>query len=205
MRHQPSSIPVFYRLSFSGLFLLCLSLLTANMAGAGSSRLSQVEIVEIEPNRAGGYAYRLTYCVDAPIEVFWRFKTDFTSDEIADGRHIRSHQYIGRRGNKVLTETRFAGFPRARFVWKTTVYDDQNRLSFDLVKTDLPGHRFHFGTIQLKSRGAMTEVVQIAYFDFLGAPFWIINPWQGGMRSFLFAIVQWEQAKIIQTMERYRK
>ena len=192
-----------YLVSVIGI-LIFIWLLTAGTAHANNRKPFQKNMVIVETNRAGGYAYRLTYYVDVPIEVFWRFKTDFTSDEIAESRHIRRHTFMGRQGNNVITETQFAGMPHSRFVWKTTVYEGQYRLAFSLIQTNFPGHRFHYGHIQLRPSGKGTEVTQVAFFDFVGASIWVINPWRGGMKSFLNSIADWEQQKITKIAKRYR-
>ena len=43
-------------------------------------------VYRIEPESRGGEGYKLVYLVPVPIEVFWRFKTDFHGDFIETNR-----------------------------------------------------------------------------------------------------------------------
>ena len=78
-----------------------------------SSRSSMHEEISLErvssPN--GGYGYRLRYYVPAPIDVFWRFKTDFDNDILLTNEEIIEHRLLESFDNSVVTENRYATAP----------------------------------------------------------------------------------------------
>ena len=55
---------------------------------------------------ADGYGYRLQYYVAAPLEKFWRFKTDFDSDVLLTNKELIGHRLVRTIGNVVITENR---------------------------------------------------------------------------------------------------
>ena len=60
-------------------------------------------IYKLNPQRQDGRGYKLIYVVDAPLDVFWKFKTDFDNDFLQSNKYIRSHRFIRRQGNEVIT------------------------------------------------------------------------------------------------------
>ncbi len=153
----------------------------------------RTSIFELKPQRQSGAGYKLVYLVDAPIDVFWKFKTDFDNDFLLTNKFIKSHRMLSRRGNVVVTEDLFSedlhGLrSRAKFRWQTTLSPAQYRMDFVLLNPEECSQRFHYGYIQLDAVGApgeKTKVIQVAYFDFFGVYFWVKYPWYGGMKNFL--------------------
>ncbi|MGD2187281.1 MAG: hypothetical protein PVI71_14215, partial [Desulfobacterales bacterium] len=162
-------------------------------------------IIKLKPLHQTGKGYKLVYVVDAPIEVFWKFKTDFDNDFLSSNKFIKSHQLLSRRGNVVVTEDRFTKDlythkPGAKFRWQTTIFPERYRLDYVLLNPEQCGQKFHHGYIQLetlKAIGQKTKVTQVAYFDFFGAFFWVNYPWYGGMMDFLKYTARWEQETIL--------
>ena len=58
--------------------------------------------------RGQGEGYRMAYCVELPLEIYWQFKTDFHNEFLTGNPQIKMHRFVGREGNAVLTENRFA-------------------------------------------------------------------------------------------------
>jgi len=161
-------------------------------------------LYRIEPEARGGEAYKLVYLVPAPLEVFWRFKTDFNNDFLVTNKFIREHRFVGQHGNVVVTEDTYTNAPGKVFRWKTTIHPAQHRLEFILDNPVECDQRFHYGYIQLEPLGkTQTKVTHVAYFDFLGASLWANYPWPGGMSSFLRYTATWEQETILRLRERY--
>jgi hypothetical protein len=75
-------------------------------AQAGQKRLvnDEVFIYQIAPDKRGGKAYKLVYLVEVPIDVFWKFKTDFDNDFLVKNKFIRKHNFISQNGNTFITE-----------------------------------------------------------------------------------------------------
>jgi hypothetical protein len=161
-------------------------------------------LYRIPPEARGGEAYKLVYLVPAPLEVFWRFKTDFNNDFLVSRRYIREHGFISQQGNVVITEDIYTSAPGKSFRWKTTIHPSQHRLEFVLDNPVECDQRFNYGFIQLEPFGeAQTKVTHLAYFDFFGASLWANYPWPGGMSSFLRYTAAWEQETILRLKERY--
>ena len=152
-----------------------------------------------------GEGYRMVYCIDVPLAVFWQFKTDFQNDFLIDNPHIDTHHFIDQRDNVVLTENRYAHDRKRLFRWQTTIHSRDHRLEFKLVNADEAGQKYHFGTIRLESRGNHTIVYQSARFRFSGATLWAWYPWRGGMRSFLSDFVRWEQETAVDWQSEYEE
>jgi len=76
---------------------------------------NEVSVSEIEPDQGGGRAYRLTYWVPVPIDVYWRFKTDFDNDFLVSNKFIREHQFISRTGDIAVTENKYTHGPDVFF------------------------------------------------------------------------------------------
>lgn len=173
----------------------------------------QALIYELRPKRQSGAGYKLVYLVDAPIDVFWKFKTDFDNDFLVTNKFIKSHNLISRRGNVVVTEDLFSEElythrPRAKFRWQTTLSPADYRMDFVLLNPEECGQKFHYGHIQLEAVEGFsnkTRVIQVAYFDFFGVFFWLKYPWYGGMRYFLEYTARWEQDMILKRKATYIK
>ena len=169
-------------------------------------------ISKIRPQQQAGRGYKLVYVVDVPIDVFWKFKTDFDNDFLITNKFIKSHRMISRRGNVAVTEDQFSEDlytqnPHAKFRWQTTLSPAIYRLDFELLNPEECGQKFHYGYIQLeelKTIDQKTRVTQVAYFDFFGAFFWVNYPWYGGMTYFLEYTARWEQKAILKLQSKYK-
>ncbi|KJS33243.1 MAG: hypothetical protein VR64_03270 [Desulfatitalea sp. BRH_c12] len=176
------------RLCFSA-WVACATLMAAGNATATDS----IQITHAAPDARGGQAYRMTYQVDLPLDVYWRFKTDFDNTFLEANPYILSHRLISRSGDTVVTENYYKSLPEVYFRWQTRIMAERHRLEFELIATNQTGNRFHYGFIQLYADNGRTRVVQVARFDFWGASFWSKYPWRGGMRSFLKDTAEWER------------
>ncbi len=170
-------------------------------------------IRKLQPQQKGDsrYGYELVYIVDAPLDVFWKFKTDFDNDFLMTNKYIVSHRMISNHENVVVTENIFSDDlythkPKAKFLWQTTLFPAQYRLDFVLLNPQECGQEFHYGSIQLEAAGTSgqkTKVTQTAYFDFFGVSFWVNYPWYGGMEDFLTYTADWEQTTILRLKSKY--
>jgi hypothetical protein len=166
--------------------------------------LSEQKIIfRIEPEERGGEAFKLIYLVPAPIDDFWRFKTDFKGNFLLSNKYIKAHRLIHEIGNVTITENRYSNRPNKTFRWRTTVYPDQYRLDFQLENPQECGQQFHYGTIQLEPFRSYTKVTHIAYFDFFGASLWVNLPVEGGMSTFLNYTASWEKETISRLRHKY--
>lgn len=202
IRHWLSHVLPVILWGLSGIFLLAVD----TDADDGLSNISgseEVEISYVEPDPRGGRAYKLVYVVEVPIDVYWRFKTDFDNDFLLNNKYIRKHRLVSRSDDTVITKNRYTMGPDADFKWETTVFESAHRLEFVLLNPDEVGQRFHHGYIELSAEAKETRVTQVAYFDFWGATFWAIYPWSGGMRDFLRYTAEWEQETILRLRSRY--
>ena len=162
-------------------------------------------IFKLKPERKDGRGYKLIYLVDAPLDVFWKFKTDFDNQFLLSNKFITAHRLIRRTGDEVLTESEYSNKPRAIFKWKTTVLPDQHLLKFILLNPEACGQKYHYGYIQLEPLGSRTRVTQVAYFDFFGVSIWVSYPFYGGMSYFLKYTANWEQQTILKIKDKYDK
>jgi len=162
-----------------------------------SSPYSEPAITVLEPERAEGRGYRLEYTVNAPLDVTWRFKTDFDSKIVLTNKMILSHRLISRSGDAVITETVQSNKPKSVFRWKTLLYPDQHRLEFVLLDPDECGMDYFYGSILMQAVGASTRVTQVAYLDFFGVSLWVHYPFRGGMLQTLNDNVHWEQKAVL--------
>lgn len=169
-----------------------------------SSGGDEIFIHRIPPDKEGGHAYKLVYLVKAPIESYWKFKTDFDNDFLLENKYIREHRVVLQNGKTVITENKYTHRPDVYYRWQTTVRPDVHRLDFVLVNPEDCGQKYHYGYIQLEPVDGETRVTQVAYFDFWGAGLWADFPWRGGMRYFLSYTAQWEQQIILRLKERYQ-
>lgn len=162
-------------------------------------------IYRIKPEQRGGEGFKLVYLVPVPIEVFWRFKTDFKGTFLLSNRYIKWHRFVQQTENTTITENKYTNAPGETFKWRTTLHPDQYRLEFQLENPHECGQHFHYGIIQLEPFGAHTKATHIAYFDFLGAFIWVNLPFQGGMTSFLTYTAQWERETVSRLIDYYAK
>ncbi len=163
----------------------------------------KVSVSQIEPDPRGGKAYRLIYLVQLPIDVYWKFKSDFDNDFLVTNKYIIEHRFISRSDDVALTEDMYTNAPDVFFRWRTRLYPKARRLEFLLLNPKECGQRFHHGYIQLEPAAGATKVTQVGYFDFWGASFWADYPWGGGMVDFLTYTARWEQDLALQLKERY--
>lgn len=162
-----------------------------------------VAIHALPPDKRGGKAYQLVYTVGVPIEVLWKFKTDFQNDFLVTNKYIREHHFIYKDKNAVITENKYSNAPDIFFKWKTTVFAESHRLEFILMNPEECGQRYHYGHIQLEAVRDGTRVTQVAYFDFWGASVWAAYPWGGGMRDFLKYNAEWERRVVLRLKNKY--
>lgn len=160
-------------------------------------------IYRIEPETRGGEAYKLVYIVPVPIEVFWRFKTDFHGSFIRSNKYVEEQRVIREEPNLVIIENRLSNRPGSRFRWRNILYHSIYRLDYFLDNPEQCGQRFHYGHIQLEPLSSSTKVTQVAYFDFFGSSLWARYPWEGGMQAFLDYVARWEQETIQQLKQNY--
>ena len=160
-------------------------------------------IYKLKPMAPGGRGYKLIYAVDAPLEVFWRFKTHFDNTFLSTNKRIVMHRFVSRRGNVVITEHEYVNKSKTIFQWQTTVIPDRHRLNFELLNPDECDQKYHYGYIQLEAMDRQTKVTQVAYFEFFGDFFWVNYPFYGGMADFLKYNVRWEQQTIQKLKDRY--
>ena len=154
-----------------------------------------------------GHGYRLEYTVPLPIEVYWRFKTDFGGRFVTTNRFISKHRLVSMAKHTAVTETVYAVTPGRRFIWKTRINERARRLDFELINPGDAGQRFHSGSIRMIGRRGHTIVVQEARFDFPGASLWVHYPWRGGMQDMLRYTAQWERrtaARVVRSRSPFR-
>ena len=163
----------------------------------------KILVYRIRPEERGGEAFKFVYLVPVPIEVFWRFKTDFQGNFLLSNKYITKHRFILEAGNVTITENSYSNAPNDTFRWQTTTIPRQFRLDFTLLNPHECGHNFHYGSIQLESFKSYTKVTHIAYFDFFGASLWVNLPFRGGMKSFLYYTARWEDETISRLHEQY--
>ena len=160
--------------------------------------ISNPIIFKLKPERTEGRGYEMIYTVDAPLDVLWKFKTDFDNQLLLSNKFITSHRLVSRNGNEAVTETQYSNKPKAIFKWQTTLLPDQHLLKFVLLNPEECGQRYHYGYIQLEALSFGTRVTQVAYFDFFGVSLWVNYPFNGGMSHFLKYAAQWEKQTILE-------
>ncbi len=207
MRITTSVQPNARRVLWGTVLCWALGLLAAHAAlpGAEDQRLQkgQALISRLLPEISGGYGYQLVYQVDVPIQIYWRFKTDFDNDFLVSNKLITAHRLVSRSGQVVITENEYTAKPGVIFRWQTTMRPSSYRLDFHLQNPRECGQKYHYGHIQLEARGQRTKVTQVAFFDFFGAGLWTHYPWYGGMTHFLEYTAQWEQETAVKLKDRY--
>lgn len=162
-------------------------------------------IYRIKPEGRGGEGFKLIYLVPAPIDVFWKFKTDFRGNFILSNKYIKEHRIILELGNVIISENRYSNVPDEIFRWRTTTDPDRYRLDFRLENPRECGQKFHYGTIFLEPFRSYTKVTHIAYFDFFGAYLWVNLPLGGGMTTFLKYTARWEKETISRLKDQYER
>ena len=196
---------VFFAITVSIISLFSLPSITGSAAADSKPDDSEnrISIDHIEPDSRGGKSYKLVYLVKVPIDVYWKFKTDFDNRFLVTNKYIREHHFISRSDNSVITENKHANAPDVFFRWQTSVFPEAHRLDFVLLNPEACEQKFHYGCIQLEAVNAGTRVTQTAYFDFWGVFLWAYNPFGGGMREFLEYTASWEQETVLQLKDRY--
>jgi hypothetical protein len=164
---------------------------------------NELLIYKLQPEQKDGLGYRMIYWVEAPLEVFWKFKIDFNNDFVVSNKDIKLHRFVRLSGNMVITENEYASKPGKIFRWQTTVLSERHRLEFKLLNPKESGQKFHYGYIQLEAVGERTKVTQVAYFDFWGVFWWVNYPFYGGMKYYLKRTAHWEQQTIRELKEKY--
>ncbi|MBR9986714.1 MAG: hypothetical protein KFF68_12465 [Desulfosarcina sp.] len=160
-------------------------------------------VYRIIPEKRGGEGFKLIYLVPVPVDVFWRFKTDFRGNFLLSNKYIQEHRLIYESGNVTVTENRYANAPNETFRWRTTLFPDQHRLDFRLENPRECGHRFHYGSIRMEPFRSYTKVTHTAYFDFFGAYLWANLRIGGGMTSFLMYTARWEKEAVARSRDQY--
>lgn len=155
-------------------------------------------IFKLMPEQAHGRGVKLEYVVNAPLDVYWKFKTHFDGEFLQSNRYINSHKLVSRENNRVITETVYSYRPNVVFKWQTTVFPDRHFLEYVLLNPEECGQKYHYGYIQLKAEGAGTRVTQVSYFDFFGVSLWVNYPFRGGMSHFLKYTARWEQKLVLE-------
>ena len=199
-----------FRIEFLGIWITILYAATClpseiSATGPTGQQLpsSNPIIYKLKPERKDGRGYKIIYIVDARLDVFWKFKTDFDNQFLLDNKFITSHRLIRRSHDEVITETEYANKPNAIFKWQTTLLPDQHLLKFTLLNPEECGQKYHYGYIQLEALDSRTRVTQVAYFDFFGVSVWVNYPFYGGMSYFLKYTANWEQQTILKLKDKY--
>ena len=162
-------------------------------------------ITKLKPEKAHGRGFKLVYSVEASLDVFWRYKTDFDTQLILGNKFISSHRLVSREGDVVITETVSSDKPKDVFKWQTTVFPERNLLEYVLLNPEECGQKYHYGYVQMEALDIGTRVTQVAYFDFFGASLWVNYPFKGGMSQFLKYTAQWEQKFISEFGYQYKE
>lgn len=198
------------RLKPSVWLAVILILLTTAPCGVGNGQSDDraanenITIYRLKPSQKGGSAFKLIYFVKAPIETFWKFKTDFRSEFLLTNKYIVSHRFVYWVNNVVVTETRYTNPPDVVFRWQTTVYPSARSLNYVLLNPKDCGQRFNYGFIKLEAVDSGTLVTHSSYFDFFGASLWAGLPGPVGMEAFLHYTARWERETLMRLLPRYQ-
>lgn len=155
-------------------------------------------ITILKPERAEGRGYRLEYTVDAPLDITWKFKTDFDNKIVLTNKMVLSHRVVSQTADSVITESVQSNKPKTVFRWKTLLFPDQHRLEFVLLDPDECGMDYLYGNIRLQAAGSATRITQVAYMDFFGVSLWVHYPFHGGLSQTLTDTVHWEQQAVLE-------
>jgi hypothetical protein len=137
-------------------------------------------IYRIAPDARGGEAYKLVYLVPVPIELFWKFKTDFHGDFVETNKYVINQRVIREEQKTVIIENRLSTKPDSKFRWRNILYPDRYRLDFFLVSNSNPSAltpKFPMSLILIFSALPSGRIIlgKVACM-----PFWITLP--GGSR-----------------------
>lgn len=160
-------------------------------------------VYRIKPEKRDGEGFKMIYLVPVPVNVYWRFKTDFRGNFLLSNRYIKEHRLIRKTGNVIITENSYTNAPNETFRWRTVLHPGYQRLTFQLENPNECGHKFHYGTIQIEPFGSFTKVTHTAYFDFFGASLWVNLRIGGGMTSFLTYTARWEKETVARLRYQY--
>jgi hypothetical protein len=150
-----------------------------------------------------GRRVRLIYYAPVNVETFWRFKTDFENDWLVSNRYIQAHRFIGRRGNVVVTETKYTHGPDVFFRWESRLFPESHTLRYTLLNPAECGQLYHRGVVTLASEGNLTRVRHTSQFAFAGAFIWAYLPGPAGMAEFFRYTARWEQETVLRLQVRY--
>lgn len=165
---------------------------------AARTRLEHVSAADGE-----GRQVRLTYYAPVSADVFWRFKTDFQNEWLVSNAYIAAHRFVSRRGNIVVTETKYTYGPDVYFRWRTELIPAERTLRYALLNPAECGQTYNYGVITLEPEGAFTRVTHTSRFDFSGAFLWAHLPGPWGMGDFFRYTARWEQETILRLEARY--
>ena len=200
-----------YQVGFCGILITILFSVSNLAAQDDPQKLTEQKLLngfplifKLKPEKKNGKGYKLVYLVDAPLDIYWKFKTDFDNEFLLSNKYIKSHRVVSRRGNTVITENEYTTKPKVIFRWQTDVIAERHLLNFILLNPGQCGQNYHYGHIQMEALGPRTKVIQVAYFDFFGVSFWVGYPFYGGMSYFLKYTAAWEQQLILKIKRRYK-
>jgi hypothetical protein len=160
-------------------------------------------VYRIKPEKEDGEGFKMIYLVPVPVDVYWRFKTDFSGNFLLSNRYIKEHRLVRQTGNVVITENSYTNAPNDTFRWRTVLHPGRLRLVFQLENPRECGHKFHYGSIQIEPFGSFTKVTHTAFFDFFGAFLWVNLRIGGGMTSFLTYTARWEKETVTRLRHQY--
>ena len=200
-----------YQVGFCGILITILFSVSNLPAQDDPQKLTEQKLLngfplifKLKPEKKHGRGYKLVYLVDAPLDIYWKFKTDFDNEFLLSNKYIKSHRVVSRQGNTIITENEYTTEPKVIFRWQTTVIAERHLLNFVLLNPEQCGQNYHYGHIQMEALGPRTKVIQVAYFDFFGVSFWVGYPFYGGMSYFLKYTASWEQQLILKIKRRYK-
>ena len=187
----------------ANLLLLAL-LVVAVIWSISESATDDIVVRRLPPPEKGGRAVELVYTADVSIDIFWRFKTDFSAKFLLSNRYITSNRLVARQDTIVITETSYSYAPGVTFRWQTTLDPLNYLMNYVLLNPEECGQRFNYGSIKLMKSGRFTRVTHRSYFDFFGATLWDHFPGPGGMKPFLRYTAQWEIDTVRRLLPKYR-
>ena len=114
-----------------------------------------VFIYQIAPDKRGGKAYKLVYFVKAPIDSYWKFKTDFDNEFLTKNKYIREHNLILQKYNTVITENKYTNGPDVYFRWRTTVLAEAYRLESERYSGN---HYISGSKLARRQRGLVSSI-----------------------------------------------
>ena len=184
--------------------LLMVLLVFAVTWSNGEAATDEIVVRRLPSPEKGGRAVELVYTADVSIDIFWRFKTDFSAKFLLSNRYITSNRLVARQDTIVITETSYSYAPGVTFRWQTTLDPLNYLLNYVLLNPEECGQRFNYGSIKLMKFGRSTRVTHRSYFDFFGAILWDHFPGPGGMEPFLRYTARWEIDTVRRLLPKYR-